>query len=557
MLTLPFLVLLLTSLTIETDIQITKLENPILPINLGNAKLIYNHHTFLHYVDLKEIIIKLNNIEKYFLVLKNHLNFNNITNSISYHGLAENLLLRTEYLIKITSEKLNNLHPHIRKERALLNIVGKANKWLFGSLDSDDGERYNNAISVLQTNQKSINKELKLQISLSKDLIVNYNKTISILSKNQETFQTSLNLFQKSVQDIINNVQDYLSLQGIITQLNLDCQNLIIFLDNLEDAITFAKVNALHNSILPSFELINMLKYLSNIYEKSNIPNFRNTLSYYQFLGTDVKFIDNRIIFAIHIPILRAETLSFYHIYPIIQSQTLFIPRYPYLALSERRKQFSTEACPVIEDVYFCLEEFHPDDQCVIELLETNQINNCPTMKINIEDPISEQITQELVLILPSKPIKLIAKCETDHQFQINESILVKIPVNCEIEVNQKKFFNDVKIQDGKPLILPEIKLTGINTTKTLILPNITKINFDEIYKLKDMANQLIPPIELTTNNQSSILNILISICFILIIVLIIIRRKKIALFWRSIINKSKKKKIGPHSKTTSVIFES
>lgn len=60
----------------------------------------------------------------------------------------------------------------MRLTRSLLNGVGKVNKWLFGNHDSDDGDRYNIAIKLLQDNQKHITKEINLQTLLFKKLII-------------------------------------------------------------------------------------------------------------------------------------------------------------------------------------------------------------------------------------------------------------------------------------------------------------------------------------------------------------------------------------------------
>lgn len=82
--------------------------------------------------------------------------------------------------------KLENIKPHIREKRGLFNGLGKINKWIFGNLDSDDEIRYNNAIEILEKNQKLLIHETNLQISLHKKLIGHYNKSITILSSNQQ-----------------------------------------------------------------------------------------------------------------------------------------------------------------------------------------------------------------------------------------------------------------------------------------------------------------------------------------------------------------------------------
>lgn len=168
---IPILVLLVLPVYNTEEISLSRIKNPILPMKLGNAKLIYSKHTFLHYIELKPIFKQLLNIEKYFNDLKSHITHENITNHISYHGISQNAIIQTQFLIDITQQKLRNLNPHFRNKRGLINIIGKVNKWLFGSLDSEDGDRYNKAIIQLENKQKSAINELNLQISLSKNIM--------------------------------------------------------------------------------------------------------------------------------------------------------------------------------------------------------------------------------------------------------------------------------------------------------------------------------------------------------------------------------------------------
>lgn len=532
------LIAIMTILVLQThsnDIQLTTLKNPILPIELGNAKLIYNKHTFLHYVDLDSILKQLTNIEKYFITIKSYLKHNNATNPISYHGLSESAILRTNYLIETTQDKLENLYPHIRIKRGLFNIVGKANKWLFGTLDADDGKKYDKTIKSLENNQRNIINELNLQVSLSKNLVNNYNKTISVLNENQKKLEHSLRVFKNVVETTINDINNYISFQGIISQINLDCQNLITFIDNLEDAIMFAKLNALHNSIISSFELQQMLDYLKTIYNNAEIPYFKNVLSYYQFLGTQVTFSNTKVIFAVHVPIIRPESFTFHHIYPIVQNHKIFIPKYPYLARKEEKIQFEETACPSLEEVYYCTEDFHPNDRCTLQLLEGSSFDSCPILEVNTQETITEQVTQEEILVIPMKKERLFSKCNTDQFLEITLPTLVKVPKTCQIQIGTKKFINDIRFKQGKPLILPDININNLNSSVVYKTPNLTKLNFEDIYRLNDMANQLSPITAINEAPDSSTI-----IGYIILCVAILL---SVSLLWRY------KTQIGPISK--------
>lgn len=489
------------ALSDEDDIRLTPVNNPILPIQLGNANIIYSKHTFIHYLDLSPIINQLHNLDKHFFIISNNLNRENATNHISYHALSQDMLLRTEFMIKSTQKKLDNLQPHIRSKRGIIDGIGKLEKWMFGTLDADDGNRYDNAIKILEQNQKNIINEINLQSSLSKNLINNYNKTINILSLNQEKFSNSLEYFQMSVRKTITQLHEYLTFQGIISQINLDCQNIITFIDNLENSIAFAKLNTLHTSIISSKELLNSLEYLRKLYQNNQIPKFNNILTYYQFLGTQVTFSDNKLIFAIHIPIIRAEILTFYRLYPIIQNYQAFIPKYPYLAQSTSKIQFKDEACPLLENTYFCIENQIPEDNCTVQLIKNQSTKNCRKVQLSSEESIIEQITQDQILIIPTRKEEIFSKCRTDQYIEIKSPMLIKLPKSCQITFNNKKFFNDVKIQQGKPLILPKLDIGNLGTIPEYEIPKFEKINLQEIYKISNLAKRL-TPIQFSNSNQ-------------------------------------------------------
>lgn len=477
----------------DNDIQLTSIPNLILPIELGKAKLIYSKHSFLHYFDIHPLINQIFELKGHFEDIKSKFLNINMTNTMTYHGLAKDIIKRTEYLIVLTQSKVENLLPNNRIKRGLIDGVGKVSKWLFGTLDSEDESRYNQAIEILDKNQKNIVQELNLQKSLSKRLIENYNKTIISLSDNQEKLVRNLKFFQINMGTTINNINEYLSLQSILTQITLDCQNLITFIDNLEDAITFAKLNTLHNAIISSSELLNLLGHLKTIYKENQIPDFKNILNYYQFFGVQVTFSNTEIIFAIHVPLLSAEVFNFLHLYPIIQNHQIFIPKYPYLARTERRTQFEENQCPKLEDTFYCLEQYHPQDNCTIQLINGDQPDYCQTISMNIEEPIIEQVTQEDVLVMPQKKEKLFSKCQTDKYLEIEGPTLLKIPRKCEIEINKRKYLNNIEHRRGKPIILPKISIGDVNSTVLFKTPNLSRISFDEIRELTNAARQLSP----------------------------------------------------------------
>lgn len=503
------------------DIKISTINNPILPIELGKTKLVYSKHTFLYYLDLENIFIQLRNLEKSFKLVKETINKVNVTNPSSYHGLAEGIINRAEYLIKEVQNKFENLHGHVRVKRGFFDGVGKLSKWLFGTLDADDEKRYDQAIDLLEKNQENLADEVNLQISLFKRLIDNYNKTIETIFQNQQKLEYHLEIIQTTIAEKIWSMSEYISFHGTIHQIILDCQNVINFIDGIENAIMFSKFNALHNSIISSHELQDMLNYLGNIYEKDEIPKFDNVLSYYQFLGTQVNFSRSKLIFAIHVPILRNETLILYDLLPIAQQNLIYIPKYPYLAHGKMKTQFEKTECPSLEETFYCTENFLPDDNCTLQFLKSTTIRDCPALEVHIQEAIIQQITRDSILVIPANSTRIFSKCSTNQYIDIKTPTLVKIPENCEIKIMHKTFINDKRIIEGKPLILPKYKLDQLEKIKISKTPKLSKVDFQEIHQMNEIAKQ-VPPIQLENSIEKTSTPIFGSIISILIVTLVL-----------------------------------
>ena len=245
-------------------------------------------------------------------------------------------------------------------------------------------------------------------------------------------------------------------------------------------------------------------------------------------MGTQVTFTSTKVIFAIHVPISKPQTYTFHHLFPVIQNTQIIIPKYPYLARASNEAQFMDQSCPLIEDIHYCNEDIRPQDSCILPVLDGQKSNSCQILQVHGEETVVEQITAEEILIMPKTKQRILAECKMDQYFDLIEPTLVKIPPNCSIRIGAKVFSNNVKIHYGKPLILPELKIANFTTaTKVLKTQNLSKINFEEIYHLNDMVNQLSPieevyedPIEA----QSIIIGILI---FALIVIAVLFLVKK------------------------------
>lgn len=502
------------------DIEITPLKTQILPFKLGNARVITTKHSFIHFVELAPLINQLGNIARFFQSINQSLArpAPSESNTI-YRNAIKNLLKHTNHLIEISRNKVNNLVPHLRSKRGLLNIVGKTSKWLFGTLDSDDAVKYDTALKTLTQNQNSINNEIKLQTSLTKNLIENYNRTITTLDKNQRQIEIRLQYLQENDKLNFDNVITYILAQNTLEQIVLNCQNLISFIDNLEDAIMFAKLNTLHNSVISLSELQEIIKHLILIYGQNKIPKFQNLLTYYQIASLQVSFENNKVMFIIHFPILDSEIYEYFHVYPVPKNNLTLVPKLPFLILGTSYHQYQEDECTKMENMYLCHDHLQPavEEDCTVAILREATAKSCCPVPVHMNSHVSEQISRQYILIVPAaQPIKIKKKCTSDGHLEIRDPSLVKIPPNCNLQVGHLFYTNREDLFEGEPFLLPEISIqeapSSFDNTRPL---RLNHVNLDDISMLRSQAENLgtqetiIPQVYLKTTQATLPLTIM------------------------------------------------
>jgi hypothetical protein len=94
---------------------------------------------------------------------------------------------------------------------------------------------------------------MQMQISLTQHLI---DHTITTLNDNQKLIESRLNYFEHNLIKSFDDISSFLRAQNILDQIILNSQNLITILDNLENAVTFAKLYTVHNSIISVCDII-------------------------------------------------------------------------------------------------------------------------------------------------------------------------------------------------------------------------------------------------------------------------------------------------------------
>lgn len=382
-------------------------------------------------------------------------------------------------LLKQISDSVNLKYKEItadtkkyafRQRRGLFNGVGTVWKTLTGNLDASDGEYFNDCIEKVSRDERHIESLLKNQISVTTSVIKSFNSTIQKLQIDEATFNEDINEIQKSIMTLSDDVAYY---DAQIKVLNL-CELLMESysfiehsIDDILNAITFARLNILHTSIITPLDLIESLKQISQSLSKNNLPLPAYTTSISQYLdiiSLEAYQSDSRIIFVLNIPLVEPETYTLYHLYPIpIQDNRTGLHHvtpltYKYIARDDDSMLYvpfkSLENCKTLSrSQKICMDALpYPIDSdsiCEAQLLKQpgqNIPHTCQITLLYAQEYNVQEIDYNLWLIAVSDPLPVTIKCKGTSTHIIKTNSILQIQPYC------NGFIGSTRIQ-GKYLV--------------------------------------------------------------------------------------------------------
>lgn len=282
-----------------------------MPIHLGSAKIKQYTYTFIHYYDLNPILLEINKL---------HLEAKNTTDLLEKHNEyfteSSNYLKLLKLIQDRVESKIKEIIPHPKRtKRGLVNALGSVFKAVTGNLDANDGERYENLIKDLQTNQNKLEGSILKQNSLSISVIEKFNSTLGKISHNQKLIESKINQIDFYVQKTtyINS----LFIKDIINQIINVYEVIDSILQDIENSLTFSKLQTMHPSIIKTEDLFLELSKLQNQIGQQIMPlevNFENTLLFEKIINIECFIFNNKITYLLHIPITYANSFDYYHI---------------------------------------------------------------------------------------------------------------------------------------------------------------------------------------------------------------------------------------------------
>lgn len=154
----------------------------------------------------------------------------------------------------------------IRQKRGLFDFVGKVSKMLFGTLDGDDAQYYNEQIEHFEQNSNSLTRLLRQQLTVVRSTLGAVNDTLVEVTRNEERMREGLVRIQSYVNSmaaIYGNVSNLLSvkitLESHLARV-LDGMNALQrYLDIILSSLVDAQQGILHPQIISPYVIVDSL----------------------------------------------------------------------------------------------------------------------------------------------------------------------------------------------------------------------------------------------------------------------------------------------------------
>lgn len=178
------------------------------------------------------------------LIRRNHIR--DLIDSVEQEIETNDLSPWIRHKIITLKSKADILIAH-RQKRGLINIVGQASKWLFGTMDDKDRDEINEHIQELESNSQNLINGLNKQIKINDY----FNETIHLFV---QTNQKNQNQILKSFSNLSEEVKNLIKSQRIL-DISLKLEILDDKLNQILDSIASIKAGILHPGILTSNEI--------------------------------------------------------------------------------------------------------------------------------------------------------------------------------------------------------------------------------------------------------------------------------------------------------------
>lgn len=486
------LILLLTATLKATHSQIMEIQDlteneGYIPIKEDNINIIDHYNRIFHFVNLTNYYNTLENINK---------NIKLLDSPISD---LQPLIDTKKNNFKSLKRKLDNLTPHFRSRRGLIDGLGKGIKFITGNMDSEDEAEIRAALSNLtKITDKNI-FEINNIIQVSKTLSSQIQNITEHINKQQYIVGKYINKFKYEVQNRISTLEDEVSFMKHLYQIDSDINLLKNHIDDIGRVIFTSKLGIIPTDLLNDEEI-------------KVVNNFET----YTRTKVAISSQDNQIIIILSIPLFTNSSFSQIILEPIPNkfNKSLYLPKNRIL-IDQNKHIFY----PNVSQLYRDLELVN--DKCINNIVK-NKEASCALVQNNATE--IKEIRPGLILF--KNFFQTFSNdCNNRKQYSNNMYTFIINFENCKIYVGNKTFYNS-KFTFKEKFIQTHL-LTKIKENKTFVDLNLNDLYIKQLQyeeNFKDLTNNhnLNKTINITTNGT------IILILLVITITVSILRKRKV-----------------------------
>lgn len=379
-------------------------------------------------------------------------------------------LLQNQFHLHLQAIKDQNslfTNQNVRKRRGAVNAVGHAFNFMFGLLDQNDAQHYEDEILKTKNNQQHL-----LHLIHNQTLIAD--STLSILKHSQRDIEHQFHIFDQHLNDIDAKLNDGQFKNSLTMQLNTLTTYTILLLMRYQEAqkslikmITSSTSGHLNPQIIPPSVLIPQLSVIRhNIPKQLALPSVENKLDVnliYRLASVKTRVLKNIVIIEAFIPLISTEVFQLFHLIPLpvkLNDTFFFVqPNNNYMLANYHRDHFSS--------------------------LTENSVSSCTTTSTNerfckLDQPISARKTTQFL-------------CETlllDHPSSIPSSCTIK---TCPLEKMFKPLSNNRQLFSVDRPYVADLICNNLITQHTIRNTGILEIPADCSFRI---GNTILYPTE-------------------------------------------------------------
>lgn len=260
-----------------------------------------------------------------------------------------------------------------RYGRGLINFVGQASRFLFGTMDNVDSDHIEKALNELYSNMRILDHKMANQISV-------INNVVDVVNRSNINIVQRLNQMGESFSEFVNETQKYFNydkyqhlFDELATILTLTLEKTILRQNELFSILYDAKNGHVNEHVIFSVDFLNLMKEIQKkLPNNLELPinfNFGNIPLLNNIVKINAMYLKNNLIFEMCIPLI-SRTLKLYELssLPARLDKNLYFyvkPETKYVATNEGNNAFvfvtqnELNICNnIAENNYICSSRF-------------------------------------------------------------------------------------------------------------------------------------------------------------------------------------------------------